>query len=257
MTVSMKVASLGLALGVLLMLGGCGDGAVLDRLAAGERAKVAQVTAGDTLVLQSGLAVRLSGVAAPFPEQPGADVSRADLSRLVQGKDVELFYGGLRRDVAGQALAQVRLVAGRRWVQEALLRDGAVRARTYADNRALAQPMYAAEAYARRRRLGMWSSPVYEVRLPNEVGPDVTGFQVVEGRVARVTQTAGSVYLDFNDQRRGFAVNIPNAALADMQSAGIAPQTLQGRLIRVRGVVDQGGLMRIDHPEPIEVLKEK
>ena len=252
-----NLASLGLVFGTLLMLSACGDGAVLDRLAAGERSKVVQVTSGDTLTLHSGLAVRLSGVVAPYPEQPGAEASRMDLSRLVLGREVQLFYGGLRRDVAGRALAQVELVPGRRWVEAALLRDGAVRVRTYADNRALAAPMYAAEADGRRHRRGAWSSPVYEVRLPEEVGPDVTGFQVVEGRVARVTPTAGGVYLDFNDQRRGFAVNIANSALQDLRAAGMAPETLQGRLIRVRGVVEYGGQMHVDHPEPIEVLKEK
>jgi len=248
---------LGLALCAALMLSACGDGALLDRLAAGERGKVVQVDSGDTMKLQSGLAVRLAGVTAPFADEPGADASRAALSQLVQGREVELFYGGLRRDAQGRALAQARLVAGRRWIQEALLRGGSVRVRTWADNRALAQPMYAAEAFARGRRLGVWSSPVYEVRLPSEVGRDTTGFQVVEGRVARVTQTADSVYLDFDDDRRGFAVNIPNSALQDLQVAGIAPQTLMGRLIRVRGMIDDRQIMRIDHPEPIEVLKER
>jgi micrococcal nuclease len=257
MAQSARLASLGLALLALLTLTACGDGAALDRLAAGERGKVVQVNADNALVLSSGLVARLSGVTAPNADEPGGEAAHADLVRLAQGREVELFYGGRRRDLSGRALAQVRLVAGRRWIQQALLNDGAARVRTYADNRALAQPMYAAEAKARRHDRGLWASPVYAVRLPTEMGPDVTGFQIVEGRVVRVTQASGSVYLDFNDERRGFAVNIPDEAAGDLRAAGMAPQTLQGRLIRVRGVVDFRGLMRIDHPEPIEVLKER
>src|SRR5580700_3553316 len=102
-------------------LAGCGDGGDLDRLAAGERGRVAQVRSGDVVVLQSGQVARLAGLETPRWGEPGADAALDDLRRLAEGREVELYYGGARQDPYGRALAQVRLADGRRWLQCALL----------------------------------------------------------------------------------------------------------------------------------------
>jgi len=245
-----------LAAAALWLLAGCGDGYGLDRLAAGERGRVAEVRSGDVVALQSGLVVRLAGLEAPRRDEPGARASFDDLRRLVDGREVELFYGGARRDAHGRALAQLRLTEGRRWVQCALLRDGVARVRTFADNRALARPMLACEAQARQRRLGLWALAANQVRLPSEVDDRASGFQIIEGRVARATPTAGSVYLDFSEAR-GFAVQIAGRAASDLDKAGLAPRSLVGRLVRTRGVIGGDGVMRVDHPEQIELLNAR
>lgn len=246
----------GAALVAVSMLAGCGDGAGLDRLAAGEHGRVARVSSGDVLVLQSGVVVRLAGLEPPRLDEPGGDAAASELRRLADGREVELFYGGARKDPFGRTLAQVRLADGRRWLQCALLRDGVARVRTFADNRALARPMLACEAEARRQRRGLWASAANAVRLPSEVDARASGFQIVEGRVTRVTSAAGGDYLDFADARGGFAVQVAGRAAPDLRKAGLAPELLTGRLIRVRGIIGGDGLMRVDHPEQIELLKE-
>jgi endonuclease YncB( thermonuclease family) len=238
-----------------MTLAGCGEGVALDRLAAGERGKVVSVGSGDEVALDNGLAVRLSGIETPWMDEPGGAGAQADLSRLVLGREVQLFYGGVRRDPRGRALAQVRLVDGREWVEGALLRDGWARVRTFADNRALARTMLDDEAAARRARRGLWAMPEYEVRLPQEVGRELRGYQIVEGRVASVTPARSGTYLDFTRDHSGFAAVVDPHAVGDLAAAGIAPASLAGRLIRVRGMIGWDGLMRIDHPEPIELLK--
>jgi endonuclease YncB( thermonuclease family) len=240
-----------------LLLAACGDGAKLDRLAAGETGRVASVKSGDEVVLANGLDVRVTGIQAPWPDEPGGAQARDALAALVLGRDVQLFYGGARRDSHGRALAQVRIVDGRRWVEGAMLSEGWARVRTFGDNRALAQPMLDAEADARAARRGLWAMKDYEVRLPQEVTADVTGFQLVEGRVEGVTGTDRGTYLDFRKDRRGFAVLIDAHAVGDFEAAGAAPSSLMGRLVRVRGIVGRDGQMRIDHPEPVELLKER
>jgi micrococcal nuclease len=240
-----------------VVLAGCGDGGALDRLAAGERGKVVSIASGDELTLDNGLAVRLGGVETPWTDEAGGLAARDDLARLVLGREVQLFYGGARRDAHGRALAQARLTDGRRWVEGALLSDGWARVRTFADNRALAQPMLEDEARARRARRGLWALAAYEVRLPQEIDRDTRGYQIVEGRVLGVTTARRGVYLDFTRDHKGFAVLIDPHAVADLAAAGIAPASLVGRLIRVRGMIGWDGLMNIDHPEPIELLKEK
>jgi endonuclease YncB( thermonuclease family) len=238
-------------------LAACGGPAGLDRLSAGEQGRVKEVRSGDVIVLDSGLVVRLAGIEAPWAGSPGADAARADLARLVQGREVQLLYGGARRDAYGRALAQVRLTGGRTWVQGALLLDGQARVRTWADNRAMAQPMLEDEARARIKRRGLWALPVDQVLLPREVTPVMTGFQIVEGRIARVTQARSGLYLDFDDDRRGFAVQIAPAAERDFETAGMGAAGLASRLVRVRGPIGWNGLMRLDHPEQLELLKQR
>lgn len=237
----------------ILMLAACGEGGGLDRLAAGERDRVAEVTSGETVVLKSGLVVRLAGVETPRWGEPGAREALDDLSRLALGKDVELYYGGARRDAYGRVLAQARLAGSRRWLECALLSDGVVLVRTYADNRALARPMLACEARARQARRGLWADPK-RVRLPSEVDDRDTHFQIVEGRIARVDAAGSGVYLDLGGAAPGFAVQIVRRAVPDFDRAGLAPQSLVGKLVRLRGAPSMG-LMRLDHPEQVEVLQ--
>lgn len=245
-----------LILTALVSLCGCDPARPLNQLSAGETGRVTSVTAGDVLTLDSGLVVRLAEVQAPYQDQPGAEASRADLQRLVGGQKVRLFYGGARRDAYGRALAQVRRENGRLWVQALLLRDGWARVRTYADNHALVAPLLNDEAEARQARRGLWAMPDYGVRLPSEVGPDLREFQIVEGRVISVTPARSGDYLEFSADRRGFAVQIPASARAQMQAGGMEAENLVGRMVRVRGNLGWNEVMRVDHPQQIERLRE-
>ena len=238
------------------LIAACSDGGVaLDRLSLGEQGKVVSVQSGEVLTLDNGLVVRLAGLEAPFPDEPGGPTAQADLAKLVNGRQVELRYGGLRRDSQGRALAQVRLADNRAWVQGVLLRDGMARVRTWADNRGMAQPMLNDEAKARIAKAGLWGQGICRVLIPPEVTRNDEGFQIVEGRVRVVTQTPRGVYLDFSDDKRGFAVLVDDKALADFAAAGTPVQGLVGKLIRVRGPVGWNATMTVDHPEQVELLK--
>lgn len=247
------------ALAAVLALGlsACGQGAGLDRLAAGEHGRVAEVRSGDVLVLDSGLVVRLAGLEVPRFGDPGADEAKAALARLVEGRAVQLYYGGARRDPFGRALAQARLEGGG-WVQGALLEAGEAQVRTYADNRAMARPMLDDEARARIAHRGLWRpGGAFKVLLPQEVAPGDSGFVIVEGPVVRVAEAADGDVLEFTRAPDGFAAQVPPAARPDLAAGGLAPQSLQGRMLRVRGTIDSEGLMRIDHPGQIEVVDAK
>ena len=242
----------------LLGLAACSDGgAALDRLSLGEQGKVVSVQSGEVLTLDSGLVVRLAGLEAPFPDEPGGAAAQADVAKRVSGRRVELLYGGLRRDSQGRALAQVRLADNRAWVQGALLRDGMARVRTWADNRGMTQPMLNDEARARIAKAGLWGQGVFRVLIPPEVTRNDEGFQIVEGRVRQVTQARQGVYLDFSNDKRGFAVLVDDKALPDFAAAGTPIQGLVGKLIRVRGPVGWNTTMAVDHPEQVEPLKER
>jgi endonuclease YncB( thermonuclease family) len=230
---------------LVLALAGCGRGAALDKLAAGERGRVTDVVSGHYFEMDSGLGVRLAGVVAPKDDERYGAESLAELKRLIGGREVQLLYGGLKRDSYDRAIAQVRLKDGR-WLQKALLEAGAVRVKTWADNRALAAEMLEAEARARNGRRGLWALPGYQVRLPVELG-DSYGFQIVEGRIRKVE--GHDLLFD-----AGFIAAI--GAGDDFDAAGLTPSKLRGRLVRVRGIVRGGPEMRLDHPEQVELLKE-
>ena len=234
---------------IALLLAACSRAPGLERLAPGEIGRVAQVRSGDSLVLDGGLAVRLAGVEAPWGGAPYADQAREALRRLVEGRRVQLLYGGVRRNRYGSALAQVRIVGGA-WIEDELLRAGAARVRTWSDNRAMAAPMLEAEAFARNRKLGLWALPAYRVLIPREAaGAD--GFQIVEARVRH----ADAASLDLGN---GFDAEIAGKAQQDFATAGKAPGQLAGRLVRLRGLIryGEGGLaLHLDHPEQVELLK--
>jgi len=240
-----------------LLLAGCGQGG-LERLAPGETGRVTEVRSGDSFLMDNGLQVRLAGVEAPWGDAPFAVQARTALADLILDRKVQLLYGGARRNRYGRALAQVKLTAGGTWVQGVLLRRGDVRERTWADNRAMAQAMLEDEAHARNRGLGLWALKDYRALLPQET-EGRPGFQIVEGRVLGVEATDGGLALQF---QRGsgdrFSAEIDAKALGDFRIAGKAPEALTGKLARVRGPIrygPSGPVMRLDHPEQVELLK--
>lgn len=218
--------------------------------------RVERALAGDRLALEGGREVRLAGIEAPAPGQPWAEAARAGLERLAAGRRADLLYGGRADDGEGHGLAHVRIADGA-WLQAALLDHGLARVRPRPDEAALASEMLAHEARARKRRRGVWSDAAYAVRLPDEFGWEVRGLQIVEGRVRRVTRRGEVIYLDFADDWRGrVSAEIPTRSLAVWRAAGLEPETLRGRLIRVRGDA-KGFHLKVETPESVEVLREK
>jgi endonuclease YncB( thermonuclease family) len=243
------------ALGAVLILAGC-NGPGVDQLAAGPKAVVEEVRAGDAVVLKGGQVVRLAGVEAPKGSDPYAAEARDALSKLVLGKEVQLMYGGARQDAYGRALAHLKLKDGT-WVERALLKAGDARVHTYADNRALAKPMLDDEARARMAKRGLWALPAYQVRLPDEAAAKPFGFQLVEGRVVSAAEHDGAVRVSLE---RWVEAEVPRESQGAFASSGVALADLPGKLVRIRGFLRPGsgeGLVKLDHPEQIEVLREK
>jgi len=246
----------GLAVAAILALSACG-GPGLDQLAAGPMGVVTEVRSGDAVVLQGGQVVRLAGVEAPKGEDPFAAQARDDLARLVLGQRVQTMFGGARQDAYGRVLAHLKRVKDGGWVEQALLRAGDVRVHTYPDNRALARPMLDEEARARIARRGLWALPQYQVRLPDEAAAKPFGFQVVEGRVVSAPQGDGGVRIDLE---RWVEAEVPRGDEGVFAGAGVNLQDLPGKLVRIRGLMRPGsgeGLLKLDHPEQIEVLRER
>ncbi len=242
-----------------------------------EEARVVEVIDGDTLVLEDGRQVRLTGIQAPklalgrpgFRAWPLAAAARAGLAALVLGRSVTLAYGGRRVDRYGRALAHLYLTpfpasegaspAPGAWVQGALLERGLARVYSFADNRALVAEMLARERAARAAGRGIWGEPFYRIRRPEAALGDVGSFQIVEGEVREVSVIRGRVYLNYGDDwRSDFTVSLAPAVRRRFEAEGIDPAAYRGRRLRVRGWIKSYNGPRIDatHPEQIEVLEE-
>ncbi|MCW2238283.1 thermonuclease family protein [Azospirillum canadense] len=236
--------------------------------AAAQRLRAAVVVDGDTLELEDGRRLRLAGIEAAKPPpnaQPGtrwplAEAATAALAELALGRDLSP-RGEARTDRHGRLVAQLQRDDGL-WLQGALLARGLARVHTQPDSRALAREMLAAEDAARTAGLGVWRTHAYGVRAaddPDAVARDRDSFQVLEGRVLRVTKAGSEAYLDFGeDWRTDVTVHIGRGALRAFTQAGIDPLSYEGRRVRVRGWVGlrSGPMIEATHPEQIERLED-
>lgn len=238
-----------------------------DWLRATEAARagnVARAVDGDTLVLETGIQVRLVGLQAPklplgragFAKWPLADEAKAALESLTLGKALTLSYGGQRIDRHGRLLAHLADGSGR-WIQGAMLEAGMARVYSFADNRARIAEMLERERAARAARRGIWAHPFYAVRTPEEAGRHVGSFQIVEGRVLSAAVVRQRGYLNFGpDWKTDFTVSVTPRDARRFRAAGVDIAGLGGRSVRVRGWLRRynGPMIEATHPEQIELL---
>ena len=238
-------------------------------LSDGPRGVVTGVTDGDTVVLDSGLVVRLIGTQAPklplgrdgFETWPKAEEARTALADLAMGKQVVLRYGGERVDRHGRALGHLFIEGVPEiWVQQKMIADGFARVYSFPDNRSCLAELMAEETRARAMRLGIWSDPYYTVRRadrPESLAPLAGRYELVEGRVLVADEAGGRVYLNFGRYwKEDFTAVIQGSALRMFGELGLDPTKLDGALVRIRGWLDNrdGPRIEVTHPEQIEVL---
>ena len=240
-----------------------------DGLVDGPRGTVSSVTDGDTVILDTGMVVRLIGIQAPklprgndtFKAWPKSSEAKATLEALVAGKQVRLRYGGEKLDRHGRSLGQLFVDAQPEvWVQGQLVAAGFARVYSFPDNRSCVADLLQLEGRARLNRLGIWADPYYAVRRadkPGELAGRSGHYELVEGRVLAAEQAGGRVYLNFGRTwKTDFTVTIDKAALGRFSKDGLDPLKLANALVRVRGWVDtnDGPRVEVTHPEQIEVL---
>jgi hypothetical protein len=117
--------------------------------------------------------------------------------------------------------------------------------------RACARQLLAAESTAREAGRGLWAHAAYSIRQANQVEELLrlrTAFQVIEGRIVRVAQVRGTIYLNFDrNWRRGFSVSLRRGDSGLLGEYAANPRALQGRIARVRGWIERRhGLPAID-----------
>lgn len=250
------------------------DWSLLER---GEAVRITRVVDGDTVELESGPDVRFVGTQAPklplgrahVEEWPFAQQSKAELEALVFPPDhgegprsAQLYYGGRRTDRHNRRLAHLVLDDGDEgpvWLQGAMVLAGLARVYTFADNRSLIPDLLQREQRARLAQRGIWAHSFYNVRQADD--PELleltNHFELVEGTVLNVAAHRARWYLNFGETwREDFTITIDREHDPVFEDSGFDLSQLSGAGIRVRGwIVEDGGpMVRVDHPEAIEVL---
>lgn len=242
-----------------------------DGLKAGEIGQVSRILDGDSFVLrgESGeeIFVRLAAIQAPRMARgtrkawPYALESKAGLSALIKGRQVQLYYGAETRDRYGRAIAHVYTQAERGspdvWVQGEMLRLGLARVFSWKGELADMAALYVHESEARAQMRGIWADPYYAIRKPD---PDplaqfVDSVQIVEGIVTSTADVRGRIYLNFGaDYKTDFTIAIAKKNVK--RFAAINPVSLTGARVRVRGWIEliNGPMIWIDHSGRLEVL---
>ncbi|MGE3229535.1 MAG: thermonuclease family protein [Hyphomicrobium sp.] len=235
------------------------------RLEDDTRAGVTRVVDGETLALDDGRTLRLAGALATKPDDPSA--VRA-LEALVAGRTLALRTDGRRSDRYGRVLAQAFLVplgeAGGEevWVQNRLVRDGMARASALPGNGTCLALLLAAEREARLTRRGLWRDVRYRVRAADDARAlmSLVGqFALVAGRVAGVTRTRQTVFINFGaDWRRDFTATLPGRIAEKSEEEAGWLLALEGKSVRVRGWIERrnGPLIALGSADEIEVLEE-
>ncbi|WP_246206906.1 thermonuclease family protein [Methylocystis heyeri] len=235
-------------------------------------AVVALVDDDFDLLLDDGRRVVLAGL--EFPAQGGKDPglrarALSRLSALLEGDQVFLSELSPAPDRWGRhpayAAAPDRALAGAplALVGAAMLQEGLARFRPDPAAADCAKLYQAAEAPAREKNLGIWTSePVVDFgaagNSPSMAGlAERKGMVVVSGVVQSVGESRRAAYLNLG--RRGvskFAVMISRRNFAIFEAGGVGPLALKGRRLRARGLIEthNGLLMEIASPAELELL---
>jgi len=189
------------ALGTLALM----SGPAFAEVPAFVRGEVTRVADGDTLLVQlaSGpIRVRLHGVDAPESDQPGGVQARQALTRLVQGRQVELEP--IEQDRYQRLVAKVRL--GELDINRVLVIEG----HAWAYRRYLRREdagYCGDEALARQEHRGLWNSKAASGtdQLPMEQTPQhrVPRTQQGQGVQALQARNAAREGIDADDAMRG------------------------------------------------------
>ncbi len=234
-----------------------------------DRVHVTTVIDGDTLGLEDGREVRLTGIQAPklplgranFEQWPLAPEAKQALQELAVNRTVDLFVDERSEDRYRRILAHAVRDDGV-WLQGAMVERGLARVYTFADNRRMAEALYQLEKTARQFRRGLWSLDHYAVRpsRPDDLRNDIGTFQIIEGRVIDAAKVRARTYLNFGDNyRTDFTASIERSVWPLFDEVDRDPLALEGRIIRVRGWLQDfnGPLIDITHPEQIEIVDER
>jgi endonuclease YncB( thermonuclease family) len=233
--------------------------------------RVRAVTDGRSFTLEDGREIRLVGIEVPLPpaaaergeraesDRVAGEAARAALAALIAEQEVELRLEGVDR--YGRLLALVRRGNGE--PAQDLVARGYARVAAQVGSLACAAILWERERAAREGKLGLWGEAYYAVRRADDLAGLVAEqgqFAVVEGKVASVRESGGTIYVNFGRRwSQALTITISKRNERILAAAGREPQQLENRQVRVRGWLDErsGPRIEVSRPEQIEIADRR
>jgi hypothetical protein len=224
------------------------------------RARVVRVEQNGVLVLSDGRALTLEGVRLPMGAADHAPTLLSDEARaalLTMARAAPLTGRAVPPKEDRYDRVRVQAFADSTWLQRALLEQGLARVAIQPDRGECGVQLFAFEAAARKAGRGLWASPAYRIRTDrDDWRPDIGTFQLIEGKLARVSSQEGRTVMDFgNDGITGLLAVIADSDRRAFR--GVDLGALAGRRLRLRGIVQESNgrpMIALSGPLQIEVL---
>ena len=204
------------------------------------QSRVAAIEDSRTIVLQDGRKVRLAGIEWAIP----TDQARASLTELLLDRVVTLAGSDAPEpDRYGRIYAFPIVSGSETPIQYELLGRGTALVNGRIADKACTETLRAAERQARLQRRGAFAEGGAASHQAEDFGPILARagqFAVVEGKVLSVREAGNSIYVNFGRRwSEDFTVTIAKRLQPDFISAGMRPQALTGKTVRIRGFVEE------------------
>jgi endonuclease YncB( thermonuclease family) len=217
-------------------------------------AKVASVIDGRTFTLDDGREARLAAIETPDPS------AKAALAELIGGREIALspLVPPLDRYRRLNVRAFSLEAAKARSIEAEIVARGLAFVSPRSGDSACRTMLSSAERAARTEKIGLWNNPDYDIKLAQNfiaVAAARGRFAIVEGKVLSVRESGGTVYVNFGRRwSEDFTVTILKRNERKFTAAGLEPKKLEGRIVRVRGWIEERGGPWIEAtiPEQIE-----
>ena len=215
-------------------------------------ATVKSVADGRTLLLSDGREVRLPAIEVQ-------EAAQQALSQIVEDREVILSplvpvadrYGRLNMRSFVNLNGQPESVEAR------LVALGIALASPRGDDDACLKELLQAERAARTSRLGLWSDDARKkmrAEDPEALLAARGKFAVVEGKVISVRESGGTIYVNFGRRwSEDFTVTILKRNARKFTDGGVEPKRLEGRMVRVRGFIEERGGPWIEATVPQQI----
>ncbi|UMY15744.1 DNA-binding protein [Methylobacterium organophilum] len=208
------------------------------------------------LVLADGGRIVLSGIGWPEDEATAAEAGawlsghRGSLLRLTPRGEADR-WGRIPADAVTEGEEPVDLGAG-------LVASGLAYADAGEVDRLCRPALLALEEAPRKAGLGVWREGVFDAARAEELGTRPGRFVVAAGRVRSVGERRSRTYLNFSARgEAGLSVTVTKRTWRSMRERGLSAETLKGRFVRVRGMLEiwRGPILDIASADMIEVLE--